>query len=234
MPVVRYPIRYRPLPHGPHALARLYTECVALLDRATELDTAQQALAGELAHVRTQLAEHRLVMWPRIDRRAIVHGFRVTLRGGPAPIPPVVPNARPLSGKHLRSTALALLARSGRPMTLVEIHRELHLSGYAIASRQPVQRLANALGYEAGKGRAATRRARSLHPRRAESGRTAPDRADRRCGRTVDRSSSMVRVRAPRGRVRATALRRARGSPGAPAPPRPTRGSGSRRHPPTT
>jgi len=29
-------------------------------------------------------------------------------------------------------------------MTLVEIHRELHLNGYAIASRHPVKRLADA------------------------------------------------------------------------------------------
>ena len=39
-------------------------------------------------------------------------------------------------------------------MTLVEIHRELHLNGYAIDSRQPVKRLADCLGYEIVKGRA--------------------------------------------------------------------------------
>ena len=39
-------------------------------------------------------------------------------------------------------------------MTLVEIHRELHLNGYAIASRHPVKRLADALAYETRKGRA--------------------------------------------------------------------------------
>jgi len=50
--------------------------------------------------------------------------------------------------------ALAVLARNAREMTLVEVHRELHLNGYAIASRQPVKRLADALGYEVMKGRA--------------------------------------------------------------------------------
>jgi hypothetical protein len=39
-------------------------------------------------------------------------------------------------------------------MTLVEIHREIHLNGRAIASRHPVQRLADCLGYEHLKGRA--------------------------------------------------------------------------------
>ena len=93
-------------------------------------------------------------MWPRVEPKDIVHGFRVTHRGGPPPIPPVAPNAQPAAGKHLRSTALAILARNRAPMTLVEIHRELHLNGYAIASRQPVKRLADALGYETCKGRA--------------------------------------------------------------------------------
>ncbi len=154
MPAIRYPTRYRRLPHGPREFAMFHAECAALLDRAAELDTAQRALACELAQVRTQLAELRVVMWPRVDPKDIVHGFRVTHRGGPPPVPPVAPNAQPLCGKHLRSTALAVLARNGRPMTLVEIHRELHLNGYAIASRQPVKRLADSLGYEILKGRA--------------------------------------------------------------------------------
>jgi hypothetical protein len=154
MPAIRYPTRYRRLPHGPREFAAFHAECAVLLDRATELDAAQRALACELAEVRTQLAELRVVMWPRVDPKDIVHGFRVTHRGGPPPVPPIAPDAEPLCGKHLRSTALAVLARNDRPMTLVEIHRELHLNGYAIASRQPVKRLADSLGYEIRKGRA--------------------------------------------------------------------------------
>jgi len=131
----------------------MHGECALLLARAAELDNAQRALAVELAIVRTQLAEKRVVMWPRVDRRDIVHGFRRTHRGGPPPIPPVAKNALALRGKHLRSAALAVLARNARAMTLVEIHRELHLYGYAIDSREPVKRLANSLGYEVAKGR---------------------------------------------------------------------------------
>ena len=154
MPAVRYPVRYRRVPHGPDAFAAFHAECAALLDRATELDNAQQALAAELANVRTKLAELRVVMWPRVDPRDIVHGFRRTHRGGPPPVPPVAPNAQPVRGRQLRTTALAVLARNARPMTLVEIHRELHLNGYAIASRQPVKQLADSLRYENNKGRA--------------------------------------------------------------------------------
>ncbi|HEV7525827.1 MAG TPA: hypothetical protein VGP92_12730 [Acidimicrobiia bacterium] len=154
MPAVRYPTRYRTVAHGPGAFAAFHAECAILLDRATALDAAQRALSGELAEVRTRLAELRVVMWPRVDPKDIVHGFRRTHRGGPPPIPPEAPNALGLRGRHLRSTVLAVLARNARPMTLVEIHREIHLNGYAIASREPVKRLADCLGYESLKGRA--------------------------------------------------------------------------------
>jgi len=150
---VHYPIRYRREPHGRAAYAAMHAECATLLARATELDHAQRALAEELAVVRTRLAELRVVMWPRVDRKDIVHGFRRTHRGGPPPIPPVATDALTLRGKHLRSAALAVLARNARSMTLVELHRELHLYGYAIDSREPVKRLANSLAYEVTKGR---------------------------------------------------------------------------------
>jgi len=150
VPAVRYPTRYRPMPHGPEEWSKFRIECAVLLARANELG----ALSAELAEVRSRLAELRIVMWPRVDPKDIVHGFRRTRRGGPPPIPPEAPGAHPLCGKHLRSTALAVLARNDRPMTLVEIHRELHLYGYAIASRHPVKRLADALRYEFVKGRA--------------------------------------------------------------------------------
>jgi hypothetical protein len=154
MTIARYPTRYRRLPHGAEAFAVFHSESWVLLNRATQLDAAQRVLARELADVRTGLAELRVVMWPRIDPKDIVHGFRRTRLGGSPPIPPAANNSLPLQGKHLRSTALAILLRNERPMTLVEIHRELHLNGYVIASREPVKRLGNALAYEVVKGRA--------------------------------------------------------------------------------
>ena len=118
-------------------------------------------------------------MWPRVDPKDIVHGFRITRRGGPPPIPPVAPNAHPVWGKHLRSTVLAVLARNGRAMTLVEIHRELNLNGYAIDSRQPVKRLADCLGYEIVEGPRPARRTRHLHARCAQPRRIPAHHEDR-------------------------------------------------------
>jgi hypothetical protein len=154
MPAAQYPTRYRKLPHGPEAFAVFCSEQWALLDRATALDAAQRVLANELADVRTRLAELRVVLWPRIDPKDIVHGFRRTRLGGPPPIPPAARNSLPLDGKYLRSAVLAILLRHERSMTLVDIHRQLHLSGYVIASREPVKRLGNVLAYEVVKGRA--------------------------------------------------------------------------------
>ena len=62
MPAIRYPTRYRRMPHGPREFAAFHAECAALLDRATQLDNAQRALACELAEVRTKLAELRVVI----------------------------------------------------------------------------------------------------------------------------------------------------------------------------
>jgi hypothetical protein len=154
MTAIRYPTSYRQIPRGPQAWAGIRAECDALFARATELDAAQRELADELGDVRTQLAELHIVMWPRVDPKDLVHGFRFTYRGGPPAVPPVARTALSLSGNHLRSAILAILARSARSMTLVEIHRELHLHGYAIASRHPVKQLANSLGYEIIRGRA--------------------------------------------------------------------------------
>ena len=62
MPAIRYPTRYRRIPHGPREFTQFHGECAALLTRAAELDDAQQALSLQLADVRTQLAELRVVM----------------------------------------------------------------------------------------------------------------------------------------------------------------------------
>ena len=107
-----------------------------------------------MADMRHELASMRVVMWPRVEPKDIVYGFRFTRVNGPPPIPPIAPNAFPAKGRYVRYAALAVLAEHRRPMKLVEIHRELHLSGYAIASRHPVKRLADALGYETRIGRA--------------------------------------------------------------------------------
>ncbi len=92
VPAIRYPTRYRTMPHGPQEFAAFHAECSALFAHATELDAQQREIAVALGNVRTKLAEMRVVMWPRVEPRDIVHGFRVTRRGGPPPIPPAAPN----------------------------------------------------------------------------------------------------------------------------------------------
>jgi hypothetical protein len=201
---VRYPTRYRRVPHGPAEFAVFHAECSSLLERATELDAAQRRLVVELADVRTRLAEMRVVMWPRVEPKDIVQGFRVTHRGGPPPIPPVVPGAQPLRGKHLRSATLAILALNDTPMTLVELHRELHLNGYAIASR-PTRRLRNRPAEPGdtpppGEDRATTRaRPRpSTRRRRWDSSRRAR-RRPRALPSSLGRCPSIPRRSRPRG-----------------------------------
>ena len=112
----------------------------ALLDRATELDAAQQALGGRAGRradatrgaARRDVAAgrsqgHRARLPRHASRRAAARSRR----------------SRPTRDRCGASTCARPRWRSSpathRPMTLVEIHRELHLDGYAIASRQPVQ-----------------------------------------------------------------------------------------------
>jgi hypothetical protein len=125
----------------------------ALLERARELDACQQGLAFDLAEVREELAVTRAVMWPDVDRH-LVRGWRHTFATGPAPLPPPAPNAIALRGAQLRYAAIAVLVDTGEPLTLTEIHRALHLRGYVLSGRHPVQQLADALAYEHEQGRA--------------------------------------------------------------------------------
>ena len=87
-PIARRPKRYRRSPHTPEEHAAFIAEQTALFELATELDAEQRKLAEHLADVRTKLAELRIVMWPRVEPKDIVHGFRYTRVGGPPPIPP--------------------------------------------------------------------------------------------------------------------------------------------------
>lgn len=132
----------------------------ALVDRRTELiaaavevDAHEQRLARQMAAFRTELRALREMLWPA----APGHAFRNVRRpriGGPAPIPPPVTNAMPVRGADLRFAALGVLVRGTGPMTLPEIHRALHLTGFRIAGDQVVKRLGDALRYEHEHGRA--------------------------------------------------------------------------------
>jgi hypothetical protein len=146
--------RHRPQPRTPQEHEIELRQRAALLDEAWHIDLEQRRLAERMGAVRSMLAYSRVVMWPRVEARDIVYGFRRTRVKGPPPIPPPAKDAYWVRGRALRFAALAILARNHeRALSLPEIHRELHLAGYGISSRTPVKRLADALGYEDRQGR---------------------------------------------------------------------------------
>ncbi len=135
-----------------------------LIEAAVAVDERQQRLAVQMTALRTEIRALRDRLWPAEPGRA----FRNTRRpriGGPAPIPPPTANAIPVRGADLRFAALGVLVRAGTPLTLPEIHRALHLTGFRIAGRHVVKQLADALGYEHHHGRARRVAARHLRDR---------------------------------------------------------------------
>jgi hypothetical protein len=123
-----------------------------LADRATAVDAEQRRLAQEFLELRRELVAVHSMLWPRTpghDRRK----WRAPRLGGPAPVPPTFPDATPVSGRALRRAVLAALARAAQPLTLTEIHRELHLRGHRLAGAHPVKQLGDALRYEEQRGR---------------------------------------------------------------------------------
>ena len=124
-----------------------------LIAEAGRIDAAEQESAARMAAIRTELGELREQLWPG-DRGRAYRSFRRPRVGGPEPVGPPAPNAVPLWGRHLRYAALAVIVRADRPLTLPEIHRGLHLTGFRIVARNEVKRLADALGYEHRRGRA--------------------------------------------------------------------------------
>ncbi|HEX5615800.1 MAG TPA: hypothetical protein VFZ83_11670 [Acidimicrobiia bacterium] len=152
----RVPRPRRPPAHEHYAPNHpdIATRRAELLARAHHVAAGQHDLACQMAEIREDLAVLRAVMWPELDHH-LVQGLRHTTHDGPPPLPPPVPNATPIRGAALRYAALAVLADAhGGPLTLLEIHRQLHLRGYVLAGRHPVQQLADALAYEHEHGRA--------------------------------------------------------------------------------
>ncbi len=45
---------------------------------APQIDRARRELAAQMADVRHALASMRVVMWPRVEPKDIVYGFRFT------------------------------------------------------------------------------------------------------------------------------------------------------------
>ena len=123
-----------------------------LIEAAAAVDARQQSLAVQMSAFRTELRTLREQMWPAQPGRAFRNVRRPRI-GGPAPIPPPAPNAIPVRGADLRYAALGVLVRARSPLTLPEIHRALHLTGFRIAGARVVKQLGDAMGYEHDQGR---------------------------------------------------------------------------------
>jgi hypothetical protein len=118
-----------------------------LVAAAADVDAQERRLAIRMSEFRAELRTLREVLWPAEPGRAFRNVRRPRV-GGPAPIPPPAPNAIPVRGAELRFAALGVLVRAGTPLTLSEIHRALHLTGFRIAGAHAVKQLADALRYE--------------------------------------------------------------------------------------
>jgi hypothetical protein len=133
--------------------AKLESRYRDLVAEVTVVDADEQRLARRMTELRRELRTLHDRLWPTGDGHAFKSSRRPRI-GGPAPIPPPVGAAISLWGRSLRYAALGVLLRAERPLTLEEIHRALHLTGYRLRGRHPVKQLADALGYEHRNGRA--------------------------------------------------------------------------------
>ena len=132
---------------------RLVARRAHLIAEVEALDAEHGRSARRMTHLRRELGRLRSLLWPNGEGRGW-RGFRRPRVGGPAPVGPTAPDALPVRGRSLRYAAVGVLVRAGEPLTLPDIHRRLHLSGYRIDGEHQVKQLADALGYEHRRGRA--------------------------------------------------------------------------------
>jgi hypothetical protein len=143
---------FRPRPCTAEGRAEIRVRQQELVAEAAALDREHQVRASRMAEIRRELLTLRDgAIPPRPAPRA---AFRTARVPGPAPVGRPAPPAIGVYGAELRYAALGVLARAGRPLTLAEIHRALHATGFAIDSRRPVKQLADSLGWEHERGRA--------------------------------------------------------------------------------
>ncbi len=117
--------------------------------RLDQLDAQLQALSAERQQVmQTHQDQGRRLYFNRAKRG------RQPLPDGSEALPEVHPHPLRLWGRRLRSVCLALLRAHQQPMTLIDLHAQIHRRGAVIDSTLPVKALADALGYETRQGRA--------------------------------------------------------------------------------
>jgi hypothetical protein len=141
---------------GPHQSPRFrdwrLAEHALLRQQLGALDDRLERLALRRRWMVVRLGEVRDTLWPAWPGAGSGRVRRPSSFDDP-PLPPPVPGAEPLHGPALRGTCLVVLSRSG-PMSLRELHAQLHLLGYRVGSARPVQRLGDAMAFEVRAGRA--------------------------------------------------------------------------------
>ncbi len=149
------PIRQHSPVHGAKR-RKLQAACQAVDTELAQLDDQLDRLCEQRREVASRRRQLHNNLWPNLAKR----GRRAAPDGSHA-LPPVLANAQRLYGRRLRATCLDVLSRLGS-LALVELHAHLHRLGMVVDHRHPVKALADALGYEADRGRAA-RTARGVY-----------------------------------------------------------------------
>ncbi len=120
-----------------------------LLVTLRTVDDSLEQLSAQRVQILDQLDALRDRLWPEAPN---CRGRRPPALDRP-PLPPLVAGARRVGGRSLRGLCLTMLARCG-PMSLPDMHAQLHSYGYGIAGDHTVKTLADAMGYEVRCGRA--------------------------------------------------------------------------------
>ena len=126
-----------------HRRLALHEQRGALLSALEALDDEARQLAERRRHVVGELHGVRDLLYPVVKG---CHGRRPPVHDQP-PVPVAVRNAIPVGGRMLRKLCLAILLERG-PLSLSDLHTAIHLAGYLLSSRRPVQALSDALRYE--------------------------------------------------------------------------------------
>jgi hypothetical protein len=133
---------------GSRRRAELVAHCDELEDQLRQLDRQMDHLSQQRQSIADDLRRHRRRLFIRLTPNG-----RQPSTDGRMQLPPVPHGAVQLWGRRLRRLCLALLHRLG-PLSLVELHAQIHRHRFAVGSLTPVKALADALGYETDAGRA--------------------------------------------------------------------------------
>lgn len=148
MPRDRADDQYEARPLAGAERARVVANCDRLQGEILDLDLQAQELVRKRREAVAELRANRRRLWAVRAK----WGRQPAQEGGIV-LPPVAADAHWLAGRRLRMACRILLSLAGTALSLVELHVLLHRHHFAVAGRQPVKVLADALGYDVDGGR---------------------------------------------------------------------------------